>query len=294
MNKIALGSVQFGLEYGVSSGPGKVKSEEVKKILSYAASKNIDLIDTAFGYGNSEKILGNIKINKNFQIVTKTRYFDNNKITENDLMLLKKDFYASLEKLKTNSVYGLLIHNPSDIFKPNAEKLFETLKELKKIKKIKKLGVSTYNLKQLRYVLENFRVDIVQLPLNIFDRRVIDSGILKELNDKGIEVHARSIFLQGLLLMPKEKRPNKFNHWDDLWNTWHQWLKDNKITALEATLKYATSIPEISKIVVGVDSKTQLEEIISALFSNVSLPRIPPELYTKDLNLINPSNWSKL
>ena len=92
MNKIALGSVQFGLEYGVSSGPGKVKSEEVKKILSYAASKNIDLIDTALGYGNSEKILGNIKINKNFQIVTKTRYFDNNKITENDLMLLKKIF----------------------------------------------------------------------------------------------------------------------------------------------------------------------------------------------------------
>ncbi len=293
MNKLALGSVQFGVDYGVNSIDGKVKFEEVKRILSYASSKNIDVLDTAFAYGNSEEVLGDAN-NFNFKIVTKTRHFDNHNITDDDAILLKNDLYGSLEKLKKDNVYGLLIHNADDLLKPNAEKIFEALQKLKKSKKIKKLGVSIYDISQLEYVLNNFEIDLVQLPFNILDRRAIDSGMLENLKRKGIEVHARSIFLQGLLLMSSKNRPSKFNHWGQLWQIWHQWLNDNKITALEATLKYATSSPEISKVIVGVETKSQLEEIIKASSSDVSLPMIPAELYTNDLNLLNPSNWSKL
>ena len=108
----------------------------------------------------------------------------------------------------------------------------------------------------------------------------------------GIEVHARSIFLQGLLLMTDDRRPSQFSRWNSLWGVWHQWLNDNNITALEATIRYASSIPEISKILVGVDTKTQLQDIVQA--TKGDLPVVPKDLFTNDSDLLNPVNWAKL
>ena len=291
VSKIALGTVQFGIDYGVNSVDGQVKPEEVKKILSYAHSKNIDLLDTAPAYGNSEEILGRMDIS-NFKVVTKTRHFDSLEIKNNDVKLLNNDFHHSLKDLKQDSVYGVLIHNADDLFKPGAEKLFDQLQELKQAKKIVKIGVSVYDHNQLQSILDNFDIDLVQLPFNILDRRMIDSGMLSTLRSKGVEVHARSVFLQGLLLMSEQNRPDKFNRWSGLWKIWHEWLNDNQITALEATIRHAVSMSEISKVLVGVDTKDQLKEIIVA--SNGVLPNIPTELHTNDVNLLNPSNWGRL
>ena len=291
VSKIALGTVQFGIDYGVNSVDGQVRPEEVKKILSYAHSKNIDLLDTAPAYGNSEEILGRMDIS-NFKVVTKTRHFDSLEIKNNDVKLLNNDFHHSLKDLKQDSVYGVLIHNADDLFKPGAEKLFDQLQELKQAKKIVKIGVSVYDHNQLQSILDNFDIDLVQLPFNILDRRMIDSGMLSTLRSKGVEVHARSVFLQGLLLMSEQNRPDKFNRWSGLWKIWHEWLNDNQITALEATIRHAVSMSEISKVLVGVDTKDQLKEIIVA--SNGVLPNIPTELHTNDVNLLNPSNWGRL
>ena len=134
MSKIALGTVQFGIDYGVNSVGGQVTPEEVKKILSYAHSKNIDLLDTAPAYGNSEKILGRMDI-LSFKVVTKTRHFDSLEIKNNDVKLLNNDFHHSLKDLKQDSVYGVLIHNADDLLKPGAEKLFDQLQELKQAEK---------------------------------------------------------------------------------------------------------------------------------------------------------------
>ena len=291
MSKIALGTVQFGIDYGVNSVDGQVKPEEVKKILSYARSKNIDLLDTAPAYGNSEKILGKINIS-NFKVVTKTRHFDSLEINNNDVKLLNNDFHHSLKDLKQDSVYGVLIHNADDLFKPGAEKLFDQLQELKQAEKIVKIGVSVYDHSQLQSIIDNFDIDLVQLPFNILDRRMIDSGMLATLYSKGTEVHVRSVFLQGLLLMSEQSRPEKFNCWSGLWRIWHEWLNDNKLTALEATIRYAVSMPEVSKVLVGVDNLDQLKEIVAA--STGVLPKIPNDLFTNDADLLNPSNWSKL
>ena len=291
MSKIALGTVQFGIDYGVNSVDGQVKPEEVKKILSYARSKNIDLLDTAPAYGNSEKILGKINIS-NFKVVTKTRHFDSLEINNNDVKLLNNDFHHSLKDLKQDSVYGVLVHNADDLLKPGAKKIFDQLQELKKSKKIVKIGVSVYNHRQLQSILDSFDIDLVQLPFNILDRRMIDSGMLATLYSKGTEVHVRSVFLQGLLLMSEQSRPEKFNCWSGLWRIWHEWLNDNKLTALEATIRYAVSMPEVSKVLVGVDNLDQLKEIVAA--STGVLPKIPNDLFTNDADLLNPSNWSKL
>jgi len=291
MSKIALGTVQFGIDYGINSVDGRVRLEEVKRIFSHAHLKGINLLDTAPAYGDSEKILGRMDIS-NFKVVTKTRHFDSLEIKNNDVKLLNNDFYHSLEDLKQDSVYGVLMHNADDLLKPGAEKLYDHLQELKQAEKIEKIGVSVYDYSQLQSILDNFDIDLVQLPFNILDRRMIDSGMLSTLRSSNTEVHARSVFLQGLLLMSEQNRPDKFNRWSGLWKIWHEWLNDSQITALEATIRYAISMPEISKVLVGVDNKDQLKEIIIA--SNGILPNIPTELHTNDINLLNPSNWGRL
>jgi len=291
MSKIALGTVQFGTDYGINSENGQVQPEEVRSILNYAHSHNIDLLDTAPAYGNSEKILGRVNVS-NFKVVTKTRHFDGLEIDNNDVKLLNNDFNHSLKDLKQDSVYGVLIHNADDLFKPGAEKLFDQLQELKQAEKIVKIGVSVYDHSQLQSILDNFDIDLVQLPFNILDRRMIDRGMLTKLREKDIEVHARSIFLQGLLLMSEQNRPDKFKRWSALWVIWHEWLNDNQITALEAATRYAISMPEISKVLVGVDNVDQLKEIFAT--SSGVLPDIPSEMFTNDIDLLNPSNWSTL
>ena len=291
MSKIALGTVQFGIDYGINSTSGQVKSSKVLDILNYARSQNISLLDTAPDYGDSEQVLGDANT-QDFKIVTKTRHFDQAVISDQEVNLLISDFNQSLQFLKQKSVYGVLVHNADDLLKLGADKIFKQLQIFKQRGLITKIGVSIYSDNQLKKIIENFDIDLIQLPFNILDKRLMDSGILSKIHAQGIEVHARSVFLQGLLLMSEQNRPDKFNRWSGLWKIWHEWLNDSQITALEATIRYAISMPEISKVLVGVDNKDQLKEIIIA--SNGILPNIPTELHTNDINLLNPSNWGRL
>ncbi|MDA1256115.1 MAG: aldo/keto reductase [Proteobacteria bacterium] len=291
MNKLALGTAQFGMDYGINSIRGKVEPKQVQNILHYAKSVDINLLDTAPTYGNSEKVLGTMNA-ADFTVVTKTRHFNTPEITDDEILLLNQDFNHSLKDLKLDSVHALLVHNANDLLKAGSFKIIDNLKNLKKAKKIKKIGVSVYDHQQLTFILNNFDVDMVQLPFNIFDRRLINSGMLSLLGSKGIEVHARSIFLQGLTLMSDKSRPSKFNPWSNLWKIWHDWLNDYGISPLEASVRYAMSVTEISKVLVGIDTVNQLTEIVQA--SSGFLPTIPDELYTDDALLLNPSNWDSL
>ena len=291
ISKIALGAVQFGMDYGINSISGQVLPAEIKDILNYAYRQNIDLLDTAPAYGNSEQVLGKYNSHE-FKIVTKTRHFDCLEIGNREAQLLDSDFSQSLTDLKKDRVYGVLFHNANDLLKHGSDKLFNRLNDFKQAGKIKKIGVSIYNHEQLQSIIDNFDIDLVQLPFNILDRRLVDSGIFRMLQDRDVEIHARSVFLQGLLLMTEQSRPGKFKRWGALWKVWHEWLNDNQITALEATIRHAISIPEISKVLVGVDTVDQLKEIVLA--SPGILPDIPPEMFTNDVDLLNPSNWGKL
>jgi len=286
--KLALGTVQFGINYGVNSPTGQVQPSEVKKILAYARTQNITFLDTANSYGNSEKVLGNVGV-KNFSIVTKTRHFAQTVINDKSAGLLLAELNQSLQLLKQKSVYSLLVHNADDLLKPGASIIISQLQALKEQGTINKIGVSIYTSDQLQSVMDKMDIDLVQLPFNILDRRLFDTGMLKNLSRQGVEVHARSIFLQGLLLMSKDSRPKYFSQWDSLWKLWHEWLSDNKLTALEATVRHAISTPEISKVLVGVDSKEQLQEIIQA--ADGDIPTIPEILLTDDADLLNPVNW---
>ena len=261
MNKLALGTAQFGMDYGINSSVGMLKPQEVLQILQYAESVNIDFLDTAPAYGNSEKMLGSMNVT-DFKVVTKTRHFKDSQITDDDIVLLNQEFNNSLKDLKLDSVHALLVHNTDDLLKTGAFRIINHLKNLKKAGKIKKIGVSVYDNKQLTFVINNFDVDMVQLPFNIFDRRLINSGMLELLNSKGIEVHARSIFLQGLTLMSDKSMPRKFNPWSNLWKIWHDWLNDHRISPLEASVRYVMSVAEISQVLVRVCEPLHWRETI--------------------------------
>ena len=193
MNKLALGTVQFGLDYGISNIGGQVSLEEARKVLKLAKEYDIDTLDTASGYGNSEKVLGKIGVN-DFQIVTKT--------TSLQLGVDKvlQSFYQSLTDLNATSVDGLLIHNIDDTKDKQFDTLYKELDKLKQDKLINKIGFSTYTPDQVDFLLDNFDFDLIQVPFNVFDTRLIDGGQLQALKNKQIEIHARSVFLQGLLL----------------------------------------------------------------------------------------------
>ena len=290
MSKLAIGTVQFGLDYGINSGV-KVESSEVINIINCARNNDIRLLDTAQLYGSSEQVLGDANT-QDFDIVTKTRGFDQEVITEKVASFVISDLYQSLKLLKQKSLYGLLVHHGEDLLKPGGEMIVNQLQILKQQGLVNKIGASAYTESQLIKIVDRFDIDIIQLPINIIDRRLIDNGLLHKIYCQGIEIHARSVFIQGLLLMTHKKRPKQFERWSNLWKFWHEWLDDNKLSALEATIRYMISIPEISRVLVGVDNKDQLQNIINAVDGN--LPPIPEKLSMNDADLLNPANWRYL
>ena len=287
MTKLALGTVQFGMDYGINSGI-KVEQNEVLKIVNLARKSGIKLIDTAQLYGTSEKVLGNVNT-VDFDIVTKSRAFEQDIINENEANLVINDLDHSLKLLKQKSLYAFLVHHGEDLLKPGGEMIFNKLQILKEQGLVKKIGFSAYIDNQLIKIIERFDIDIIQLPMNILDNRLINNGLLNKLYSRGIEIHTRSVFLQGLLLMDMDKRPKYFDRWSNLWKFWYEWLTDNKLSPLEASIRYMISKPEISRVLVGVDNKEQLKNIVNASDGNV--PTIPEELKTDDPDLLNPGNW---
>ena len=290
MSKLALGTVQFGTDYGINSGI-KVDPNEVTNIINCARNNDISLLDTAQLYGSSEKVLGDINT-QDFDIVTKSRGFDQEAITEKEAVFVINDLHKSLKLLKQKSLYAFLVHHGEDLLKPGGEMIFNQLQTLKQQGLVNKIGISAYIDNQLIEIIDRFDIDIIQLPMNILDSRLINNGLLKKIYAKGIEIHTRSVFLQGLLLMDLDKRPKYFERWSSLWKFWNEWLADNKLTPLEASIRYMISKPEISRVLVGVDNKDQLQSIINAVDGN--LPPIPKELSTNDPDLLNPGNWKVL
>lgn len=288
-NRLVLGTAQFGLNYGVANDGGQVESKIAKKILNLAWDSGIDTLDTAIAYGKSEEVLGSMGV-KSWNVITKLPAIPKN-CTDVSLWV-RGEIKGSLHRLRLECVDSVLLHHPSDLLGNHHSELIDALMHEKISGHFKKLGVSIYEPDDLSALLDRVKFDLVQAPLNILDRRIIESGWLDKLHSEGIEIHARSIFLQGLLLMDKNTRPTKFDAFNNVWNEWARWLKVHNVNPLQACISYALGIPEISKVLVGVDSCNQLEEIIQSLDSRI--PTYPD--WPKNINsfLLNPSKWSLL
>jgi len=266
MTKLVLGSVQFGINYGISNQKGKTNFSEVKEILNFAKKSKINLIDTAIAYGDSEEILGKTGIN-NFNFISKLPKIPKN-CRDVDYWV-QDNIEASLIKLRVQNLYGLLIHDTKDLTGTFGKKLANSIQKIRSNGLIKKTGISIYDTSEIEIALKILKLDLVQAPLNIIDRRLEISGILSKLKSLKVEVHTRSTFLQGLLLLPQEKIPFQFNRWSNIWDQWFLELKKKNLDPIEVCLSYPMSLPEVDRIVIGVNNLDQLKKLIKLSKSKI-------------------------
>jgi aryl-alcohol dehydrogenase-like predicted oxidoreductase len=286
LNRLALGTVQFGMNYGIANQSGQVMPDEARSIVELSRASGFDTLDTAMSYGDSEQRLGRIGVT-DWRIVSKLPAVPTGCGDISQWVATAVD--ESLQRLKTDKLYGLLLHRPQQLMERDGDQLYLALQGLKRDGRVQKIGISIYDPSELTGILDSYRIDLVQAPFNVLDRRLIETGWLQRLSEQDTELHVRSVFLQGLLLMKPVDRPLQFSRWSALWARWDEWLAHCGLTPLQACLRYALSFQQISKVIVGVDSPRQLEKIIKA--SVGPLPRVPDELCTNEVDLLSPANW---
>jgi aryl-alcohol dehydrogenase-like predicted oxidoreductase len=287
--KIAIGTVQFGVNYGISNKNGKSNKNEVSSILKVAENFGIDTIDTAALYGDSEQVLGEILDKHSWKIITKSPHFNESKIRSSDVTILRQSIQSSLKKLNQDKIYGFLVHDCNDLLKPGWKMLVDELNKFKSEGVINKIGVSVYSVKQIDHVLDNLDLDLIQLPVNIFDQNLHINGYLKKIKQYNIEIHARSVFLQGLLLMKIKSIPLFFKPIEENFLNFYDKAEELSMSQLELALNYVSNIDEVDKVIVGVNNKEQLIQIIK---SNNSTPLGDlSELAVNDRTFTDPSLW---
>jgi len=287
MKKIALGTVQFGLDYGIANKSGQVSIGEIRNIFEYAKMNSLDTLDTAIGYGDSEERLGTVGVSQ-WNVVTKLPAIPDS--IKDVKTWVREAVEQSMLRLQVDQLNGMLLHRPNDLLNKHGDDLYTALEELKFDGLVKKIGASVYVPEELDALYSRYNLDIIQAPFNIFDRRLKESGWLDRLSNQGTEIHVRSVFLQGLLLMSDKTRPDQFRRWEPLWDRWDNWLSEVKLSPLQACLGYVLSEMQINRVIVGIDSVEHLKEILNAT-KEISA-EIPEHLYCNDLDLINPARWN--
>ena len=290
LSKLGLGTAQWGLPYGISNQSGQTTQDEVSRILKFARNSGINTVDTARSYGHAEQILGAHDLSY-FDIITKLPSLDNLHVSQYALEeSLEFSFANSLFSLGVDCVQGLLVHSCDDLFSQSGKVVLQFIDEVKSQERCRKVGVSVYDSFQIHRVLDLFTPDIIQLPFSVFDQRLLHDGTLSTLKQLGIEIHARSIFLQGLLLMKIEEIPRYFDPWVSQLSAWNQFCSDMKLQPQHAALDYVISNNFIDRAIVGVESLYQLDDLTSAMYGNDissfdSFSLSNPEI-------LNPSLWN--
>ena len=286
--KLGLGTAQWGLKYGIANQKGITPPETVAMLLNAAQRSGIEVLDTATLYGKSEAVLGENKLD-GFKVVTKTPYFSSSHITNVEINQLRDTFHHSLSLLAVNKTYGILVHHANNLLSPGGEKLLEALLKLKEEGLVQKIGVSVYDSNQIDAILKIFTPDLIQLPLSVFDQRMLESGHLELLKNLNVEIHVRSVFLQGLLLMAMRDVPKYFQPIHPLLVRWHIAAKEQGFTTHQAAIAFVKNISSVDTVLVGLDSLSQFQSCIESF----SLNRVfdASGLACNDSVFINPSLW---
>lgn len=286
--KLALGTAQFGLDYGISNARGQVAADEAAAILRYARAEGIRVLDTAVAYGDSEARLGELGV-ADLQPMTKLPPLPAD--CRDVGAWMEAEVAGSMRRLRVERLHCLSFHRPAQLLEADGAGLYAAARELQARGLVERLGLSIYDPDQLGPLLAAYRFEVVQAPCNVFDRRLVDSGWLAQLARLDCEVHARSVFLQGLLLLAPGARPPYFERWRALFDRWDRWLAETGLSPLQACTRHVLSLPGLAKMVVGVDGPAQLGEILDA--ADGAGPEPPAELASADPDLLNPSRWPK-
>ena len=286
--KIALGTVQFGLAYGISNKKGQVSYSEVKDILRLAAEAGIETLDTAYDYGTSEEILGKALKNEKlrFKIISKLPVIAT-------LRELNEVIEISLRRLNQTAIYGYLIHDFASFI--NEPKIWDELTKFKRQKVIQKIGFSLYYPHQLE-TLEKCHIDydIIQVPFNVFDQRFV--SFFPKLRERGVEIHTRSIFLQGLFFKGIDKLHESFNSIKNKIIGIQNIANKYRIHLNELLLGFGLLNENIDRVIIGVDSIDHLKKNLNVLLSMDKIEQIRELLFQfreEEETILLPFNWEK-
>ena len=292
--ELVLGTAQWGSKYGITNKTGKTNSREINKIFKYCIENKIKFFDTARDNGNSEKINGEInqKYSSKIKTISKIKNFqlENEKF---DKKRIKELILFTHQNTLQNSIEGMLIHDDNLIKNKYFPDLWELLLELKKKNRIKKIGISTYRNNIDNKLFEKYNFDIVQLPFNIYDQSRSENGFLKKLKANNIEIHARSVFLQGILLQNYKKLKGIFSGIKEHQKKMHQFFQSKGMTIIEGCLKTVVQNQNINKVIIGCDNVLQLREIHNS-FLNITKSQKKLNLkkfMVSNKKIINPNLW---
>ncbi len=284
--KLGLGTVQFGQAYGVSNTQGQVPIAEVRTILARAAQASIGVLDTAANYGEAENVLGALAAEtKPFRIVTKTISI------KNGIDAVVARARQSVQTLKRRPVELLMVHAAGELAGSEGDRLWNALLALRDEGLFGGIGISAYVADDPAALAARFRPAAMQVPFSVLDQRLLASGALARMKELGVEVHARSLFLQGLLFMAPDKLPPKLAAFGDHLRFVRRKLAAAGATPLSGALSFVLSRPEIDVAVVGVTSSNELEEILDASLLTFSRTVHWPDLAGEDPGILTPSLW---
>jgi aryl-alcohol dehydrogenase-like predicted oxidoreductase len=275
MGKLVLGTVQFGLQYGINSA-GRPSKEAVIGILAAASKGGIDTLDTSSAYGNSEEILGECTTSEEeFKIVSK--------YPKGGTPVVEM-FNGSLNRLKVEKLYGYLLHH-FEVYKNNP-KVWDEFVALKESGKVQKIGFSLYSPEELQFILDNKSpFDLIQVPFNIFDKKFLP--LMKEVHEIGVEIHVRSTFLQGLFFKDRETLPEKLKPMKKYLLQLDEFSRQSGLSISEIALNYNLQNPYIDGVLIGVDNVSQIQMNLASV---KDIP-IDIDIEVKEKELLNPVNW---
>lgn len=289
MSRLILGTAQWGLNYGISNNYGITPSHEVSSILNRASSCGIQILDTAPAYGSSEKKIGEFN-NHRFKVISKIPSLKDIISTKEKIKTINESVENSLSNLGVNSIFGVLFHDANDLIKNENIAIYEALKRFKEKGLVKNIGVSIYTQDEIDIILSSFVPDIVQLPFNILDQRLLKSGHLTKLKSLGVKIHARSVFLQGLFHMPVDDLPDFFNPIKSVLSNLHFQAQKQGFSMNQAALSFVRDHPDIDNVLIGVESLAQVNAAIKDF--SISGSFNPSISLSLDEKFLNPSKWS--
>jgi aryl-alcohol dehydrogenase-like predicted oxidoreductase len=280
--RLALGTVQFGVAYGIA-GPGQVvPPDEARRVLRRAAEMGIGVLDTAAAYGNIEERLGQLAGDALVSIVSKVPAVPRDLQGARLAAWVEGSIMRSAERLGTR-LKAVMFHRAEDLVEDGADDVWRGALSAARALGLK-LGVSCYGPEALARVVERFPVTLAQLPGNAFDQRLVGA------TPDGVEIHLRSAFLQGLLLMPESAACGRLPAAAASIHRWHAWCRDHELAPITAALGMVKGMEDVSYCVIGVDDCSQLEAIAEAWAT--ALPLAAPELAVTDPHVIDPRRWS--
>lgn len=286
--RIVIGTAQFGMLYGVANSAGKPSLETVSSILDLAREAGVEMLDTAPSYGDAEQLLGDVGVS-GWRISTKIPSLK--KLSPREAADFSvRSARESMRKMRIDHLHALMLHDPIDATGDRGEEVVGSLANLRDSGVVSRIGVSLYSADQLIGMPSWFKPDIVQAPANVFDQRLLADGIIDRLDSEGVELHLRSLFLQGLLLMGPSERPPYFNSWKEALERFQATVASNKSDPLSFCLAMGLSFPGNPNLVLGIETTEQLIEILAAVERAPS--RVDFQgLACDDLDLIDPRRW---